>query len=206
MENNYINKMQKTAAVLNKTLIVVNSIIFIYISLLLMVFINDCIEIYHGSFSSIASMITNNEIILSQENILLMAENMYPAVMSVKLITIIETLVVFISVIILCSILRCVTESRPFDGTVSRGLGKMGKIILVAGLLSPFIEFCAEKIIWNVYKPLLTKIIPQTDGINILSPGVNINFIIIFFGATMLLLGYIFRYGEELQQLSDETL
>ena len=198
--------MQKTAAVLNKTLIVVNSIIFIYISLLFMAFINDCIEIYHGSFSSIASMITSNEIMLSQENILMMAENMYPAIMSVKLITIIETLVVFISVIILCKILRCVTEARPFDGTVSRGLEKMGKIILAAGLLLPVVELCTEKIIWSFYKPILISIIPQTDGFNILSPGININFIIIFFGATMLLLGYIFRYGEELQQLSDETL
>lgn len=206
MENNYINKMQKTAAVLSKSLIVVNSIIFIYISTLFMVFINDCIEIYHGSFSSVASMITFNEIILPHESILMMAEKMYPAVMSVKLFMIIEVIVVFISIVILCNILRCVTEARPFDGTVSRNLGKMGKIILAVGLLSPVAEFCTEKIIWNVYKPLLSSIVPQMDGFNIFASGVNVNFIIIFFGATMLLLGYIFRYGEELQKLSDETL
>ncbi|MBQ8604667.1 MAG: hypothetical protein IJ410_07475 [Oscillospiraceae bacterium] len=206
MENNYINKMQSIADILNKILIIIISAMFIYISVLFMDLINDCIEIYHSNFSSLATMITNNNVSLPTDSLLMMASKMYPAILSVKLIRIAMVIAVFISAIILYNTLKSVAKARPFDGNISKNFSKMGKIILVIGLLSPIAEFCAEKIIWLIYKPLLISIIPQTDGFNIFSPGVSINLFVVFLGAAIILLAYIFRYGEELQKLSDETL
>ena len=94
-------------------------------------------------------------------------------------------------------------EGNPFDYSVSDYLKKLGLLTLLYGIVGNMGAAMITSMKMNHYQ--LERLV---DGKNILAiiPDyrLELGFLIVFF--VFLLASYIFRYGAELQQLSDETL
>ena len=94
-------------------------------------------------------------------------------------------------------------EGNPFDRSISDYLKKLSFLTLVYGIIGNMGAAMITSMKINHYQ--LERLV---DGKNILAiiPDyrLELGFLIVFF--VFLLASYIFRYGAELQQLSDETL
>jgi len=100
-------------------------------------------------------------------------------------------------------ILAPMKEGLPFHAEASRCLNSMAKYSLVLGLAFNAIrllEVCMLVREYDLHSLLLNDRITHVT----LNYGFDIGFLIV--AAVLLLLSYVFRYGQELQQLSDETL
>ena len=101
------------------------------------------------------------------------------------------------------SILTPMAEGRPFDANVSGNLRKLSLITLIVGGISQIINmvfffFQLNSInLDNLFNP------EYVAGYTV-ENVIDTNFLIIF--GVLLLMSHVFRYGEELQKLSDETL
>ena len=100
-------------------------------------------------------------------------------------------------------ILLPMKEEKPFDAVVSTNLKKLAKLSITLGVLYNII-ILAEQVmtvfVYDLPQLLINEKIVHVDGMF----QVDLTFLI--YWAILLLLSYVFRYGEELQQLSDETL
>ena len=100
-------------------------------------------------------------------------------------------------------ILRPMTEEKPFDSIVSTNLKKLAKLSIRLGILYNIIilsEQIMTVFVFDLPSLLIGEKITHVGGMF----SVDLTFLI--YWAVLLLLSYIFRYGEQLQQLSDETL
>jgi len=100
-------------------------------------------------------------------------------------------------------ILRPMKEEKPFDSVVSTNLKKLAALSIHLGIFYNIIILSEQIIAVFVYdlpSLLLSEKIVHVGGMF----QVDLTFLI--YWAILLLLSYIFRYGEQLQQLSDETL
>ena len=100
-------------------------------------------------------------------------------------------------------ILRPMTEEKPFDTIVSTNLKKLAKLSINLGILYNIIILSEQIITVFVYDLpglLISEKIAHVGGM------FNVDLTFLIYWAILLLLSYVFRYGEELQQLSDETL
>ena len=100
-------------------------------------------------------------------------------------------------------ILLPMKEEKPFDAVVSTNLKKLAKLSITMGILYNII-ILAEQVmtvfVYDLPQLLINEKIVHVDGMF----QVDLTFLV--YWAILLLLSYVFRYGEELQQLSDETL
>ena len=90
-------------------------------------------------------------------------------------------------------ILRPMKEGQPFAETVSADMRRLGWLVLIAGGALSLIGLFNEQTITTPNDTLMVK----TRQLDVTFLGV---------AAMLFLFSYIFRYGEELQRLSDETL
>lgn len=100
-------------------------------------------------------------------------------------------------------ILQPMKEGKPFDCVVSTNLRKLARLSINLGILYNIVILSEQIITVFVYDLpglLLSDKIIHVGGMF----NVDLTFLICW--AVLLLLSYVFRYGEELQQLSDETL
>lgn len=100
-------------------------------------------------------------------------------------------------------ILQPMTEEKPFASIVSTNLKKLAKLSIHLGILVNVLMLFQQIMSIFVYDfpgLLLSEKITHIGGMF----TVDLSFLIYWAG--LLLLSYVFRYGEELQQLSDETL
>ena len=100
-------------------------------------------------------------------------------------------------------ILRPMKEEKPFDSIVSTNLGKLARLSINLGILYNIIILSEQVMTVFVYDLpglLISEKISHVGGLF----TVDLTFLVCW--AVLLLLSYVFRYGEELQQLSDETL
>ena len=100
-------------------------------------------------------------------------------------------------------ILKPMIEEKPFDSIVSTNLKKLAKLSITIGILWNVIILVEQIMMVFVYglPDLLIgeKILHITASFR-----VDLTFVV--YWAILMLLSYVFRYGESLQQLSDETL
>ena len=100
-------------------------------------------------------------------------------------------------------ILKPMIEEKPFDSIVSTNLKKLAKLSIVLGILVNII-ILAEQImtvfVYDLPGLLISEKITHVTGM------FKIDLTFIVYWAILMLLSYVFRYGESLQQLSDETL
>ena len=100
-------------------------------------------------------------------------------------------------------ILRLMADGRPFDGTVSANFKRLGWVTL-AGVAVHYVMDGVDAAmdvsmfdLDQIFRPDMVKgvTIQNTDSLSCLLIPIM-----------MFLLSYVFRYGEELQRQSDETL
>ena len=100
-------------------------------------------------------------------------------------------------------ILHPMIEEKPFDIIVSTNLKKLARLSINLGILYNIIilsEQILTVFVYDLPSLLISEKISHVGGMF----QVDLTFVV--YWAVLLLLSYIFRYGEELQQLSDETL
>ena len=100
-------------------------------------------------------------------------------------------------------ILLPMKEEKPFDSIVSTNLKKLAKLSIVIGILYNIITLSEQIMTVFVYDLpglLISEKIAHVGGM------FNVDLTFVFYWAILLLLSYVFRYGETLQQLSEETL
>ena len=100
-------------------------------------------------------------------------------------------------------ILAPMAEGKPFDSSVSSNLQKLAKLAIRIGVLWNIIilsEAIVMVYVFDLPSLLLSEKISHIGG----TFQVDLTFVI--YWAILMLLSYAFRHGEELQQLSDETL
>ena len=101
------------------------------------------------------------------------------------------------------NILQPMTQGKPFDSSASANLGKLAKLSIRIGVLWNVIVLSEAIIMVFVYDLpglLLSEKIRHIGG----TFQVDLSFLI--YWAILTLLSYVFQYGQQLQQLSDETL
>jgi len=100
-------------------------------------------------------------------------------------------------------ILKPMTEEKPFAAIVSTNLKKLAKLSIVIGILVNII-ILSEQImmifVFDLPSLLISEKIVHVGGM------FKIDLTFLIYWAILMLLSYVFRYGESLQQLSDETL
>ncbi|MBQ8186935.1 MAG: DUF2975 domain-containing protein [Clostridia bacterium] len=104
---------------------------------------------------------------------------------------------------ILGKIFRPMSDGRPFDASVSGALRKLAWTVLGFGIGGGILESVVRTLqftAFDVTSLLMSEKITSCTLVTEMDTG----FIGMF--AVLLLLSHVFRYGEELQQLSDETL
>ena len=100
-------------------------------------------------------------------------------------------------------ILQPMKEGKPFASIVSTNLKKLAKLSIVLGILFNIIVLAEQIVVVFLYDLpglLISEKITHVGGMF----DIDLSFLI--YWAILMLLSYVFRYGEELQQLSDETL
>ena len=100
-------------------------------------------------------------------------------------------------------ILLPMKEEKPFDSIVSTNLKKLAKLSITIGILYNIIilsEQIMTVFVYDLPNLLISDKIVHVDGM------FQVDLAFVVYWAILLLLSYVFRYGEELQQLSDETL
>ena len=100
-------------------------------------------------------------------------------------------------------ILHPMKDEKPFDTVVSTNLKKLARLSINLGILYNIIilsEQIMTVFVFGLPELLISEKILHVGGMF----QVDLTFLI--YWAALLLLSYVFRYGESLQQLSDETL
>lgn len=100
-------------------------------------------------------------------------------------------------------ILHPMKEEKPFDSIVSTNLRKLARLSINLGILGNIITLSEQILTVFVYDlPGLLV----SDKITHVGGMFQVDLTFLIYWAILLLLSYVFRYGEELQLLSDETL
>lgn len=126
--------------------------------------------------------------------------------MWLPLILLIIAILIFIiykSIQTIESICKIAMDHTPFDVRVANHIKNLAKYILAGGIVFNILEVCRVmyfKQIINFDLLFNTKYVTQINF------GIRLHLSFLVFAALIYLLSYIFRYGQELQQLSDETL
>lgn len=101
------------------------------------------------------------------------------------------------------SILLPMTQGQPFHNTVSTNLKRLACYSIAYCLVRNAIEGYSFALFANHYH--LANLL-RSDKILDVSIQYEFDLTFLVFSAMLILLSYVFRYGEQLQQLSDETL
>lgn len=108
-----------------------------------------------------------------------------------------------ISVKYIREILEPMTQNQPFTGIVSGNLKKLAKLSIVLGVIVNLIQIVDQAmLVFALDLPALLI----SDKVTHISGNFVFDLTFLLVAAVFLLMSYVFRYGEELQQLSDETL
>ena len=100
-------------------------------------------------------------------------------------------------------ILEPMKEEKPFDSIVSTNLKKLARLSISLGILGNIISL-SEQIMTVFVYDLPGLLI--SDRITHVGSMFQVDLAFLVYWVILLLLSYVFRYGEHLQQLSDETL
>lgn len=119
------------------------------------------------------------------------------------LITAILVFIVYKSIQTIESICTITMDHTPFDVRVANHIKKLAKYILAGGIVFNILEVCRVM----YFKQIINfDLLFNPKYVTQIKFDIRIELSFLIFAALIYLLSYIFRYGQELQQLSDETL
>lgn len=119
------------------------------------------------------------------------------------LITAIFVFIIYKAVQTIESICTITMNHTPFDLSVSNHIKNLAKYILAGGIVFNILEICRVM----YFKQIINfDLLFNPKYVTQIKFDIRIEFSFLIFAALIYLLSYIFRYGQELQQLSDETL
>jgi len=104
---------------------------------------------------------------------------------------------------LLRKVLAPMIVGQPFDGTVSKNIKKLGIAVIVNGLAIDIAESVMSSLAFYMYD--IADLI-LSDNINKIMVNSEISLDSVLVGVLVIMLSYVFRYGEQLQQQADETL
>ena len=100
-------------------------------------------------------------------------------------------------------ILSPMKEEKPFDAVVSTNLKKLARLSINLGILANIIilsEQILTVFVYDLPALLISEKITHVGGM------FNVDLTFLIYWAILTLLSFVFRHGEQLQKLSDETL
>lgn len=157
-------------------------------------------DVYNTLFGSIRidylQLIFNDDLALNKDKMSMWLPLIF-------LITAIFVFIIYKAVQTIESICTIAMDHTPFDVRVANHIKNLAKYILAGGIVFNILEVCQVmyfKQIINFDLLFNTKYVTQINF------GIRLHLSFLVFAALIYLLSYIFRYGQELQQLSDETL
>lgn len=100
-------------------------------------------------------------------------------------------------------ILAPMTQGEPFGGIVSEKLKQLSSLSLLLGIMVHFADFLG-RIMMDAALDIQSLLLSEKVTAVTFNFEPDLTFLLVF--AALRLLSYVFRYGEELQKLSDETL
>lgn len=100
-------------------------------------------------------------------------------------------------------ILKPMAEEKPFDSIVSTNLRKLAKLSIFVGILSNIVLLAEQFILVFSYD---LRGLLLSDKIHAVEFNFDFDLSFLLTWGILMLLSYVFQYGEQLQQLSDETL
>lgn len=100
-------------------------------------------------------------------------------------------------------ILAPMIQGAPFHSTVSTNLKKLALLSVILGAADSIAEQISRAL--QVHSCNLGELL-VSENISHVTFNYSFDLDFLMIGAALLLLSYVFRYGEELQALSDETL
>lgn len=121
----------------------------------------------------------------------------------ILLITAIFIFIIYKSIQTIESICTITIDHTPFDVRVANHIKKLAKYILVGGIVFNILEVCR---IMQFKQTINFDLLFNTKYVTQINFDIRLHLSFLIFAALIYLLSYIFRYGQELQQLSDETL
>lgn len=101
------------------------------------------------------------------------------------------------------NILKPMIQEQPFQESVCENLKKLGWVSLIGGIVFNGLVLIVQHLVvygFNLTEMLSNQIVTKVTF------NYSFDFIFLLVAAGLFLLSYIFRYGIELQQFSDETL
>ena len=101
------------------------------------------------------------------------------------------------------AILAPMKNGEPFHNTVSVQLGKIAKYVCALGIFMNLEKIISNILLVKAYDLHLLLLSEKVSHVEFMFVF-DFSFLVVY--GILLLLSYIFRYGEELQQLSDETI
>jgi len=101
------------------------------------------------------------------------------------------------------NILQPMTEAKPFDSSASVNLKKLAKLSIRIGILLNIIVLSETLVMVFVYD--LPNLL-LSEKISHIGSTFQVDLSFLIYWAILTLLSYVFQYGQQLQQLSDETL
>ena len=104
---------------------------------------------------------------------------------------------------IIQDILTPMSMGKPFDRSVSSSLRRLSVITLIIGVISEVGNAVSVLVPISCFDPSILFNSEYVSGYT-LGTVLNLNFLLPC--AVLYLMSHVFRYGEQLQQLSDETL
>jgi len=112
--------------------------------------------------------------------------------------------VVYYGLTILQNILKPMKDGRPFDTSVADNFRRLANAVLIGGVASNIIQIATGYFFHERYDML--KSLFREGVVDYITVTYSFSLTFIWIALFLYLLSYIFRYGEELQRQSDETL
>ena len=198
-----MEKMKKTARILDTVMKILQVFAIVAAAMILTADIAYLIDGESGgAFSRSMSdySLSLNGILITPETATSMNVD-FPALLTcVTVRGIILCAVVWFGLRLMRHILGPMKEGRPFDESVSRDFTRFGWFTVIAGVVANVVSEAAKSILLRAID------FAQAEGGAVVGVEHEWDLTFVLIAAFLFLFSYIFRYGEELQRQSDETL
>lgn len=201
MNNEKLMKTAKTSHTIISILriiVLVSSILFVLGILLIVVAGGNQIPLSISSLSMGNVTLHLSEKALAEQTI--GAADILPSMLPAAVIL----CVVYYGLTVLRNILAPMKEGRPFDNSVADNFRRLANAVLIGGVASYVVQVASGWFFHGRYDMLESLFREGVIDHITVTYSFSLNFI--WIALFLYLLSYIFRYGEELQRQSDETL